>query len=191
MPTRRRGKSSPPSSSIIDLSPLWPPELPLARRRKLPNGRSRSSPTTRISGRGVFQHAAILCDRGAALVHVRSAASTRTTRSRGDVRLPREVFLAPLVHAEAPREFVDDHEPTLWRVRAYSGPGLPSPTMRRVRSIRPPPRSRRPSEPAPASGRAAPSSTVSSRGGSTATTTVSAGVSSVKPVGSLTSPAVT
>ncbi len=49
VPTRMRGKLSVPSFSIVDFSPLFPPALPLSRRRRLPKSRLKSSQMTRIS----------------------------------------------------------------------------------------------------------------------------------------------
>ena len=57
IPTRSRLNFSVPSSPITERSPLWPPALPPSRNRSLPNGRAKSSVTTRRSTSGACSRA--------------------------------------------------------------------------------------------------------------------------------------
>ena len=49
VPSLRRGKSSLPSSRIVDFNPLFPPAEPRSRKRSLPKSRLKSSQTMRRS----------------------------------------------------------------------------------------------------------------------------------------------
>jgi hypothetical protein len=77
IPIRILGNASIPSSSMIDLRPLCPPEPPLARSRMEPKGRSMSSTTTSMSASAVlYQFTASRTAAPLKFMYVRGLSST-------------------------------------------------------------------------------------------------------------------
>src|SRR6476646_8482566 len=112
-------------------SPLWPPALPLARRRMLPNGRATSSTTTSRSF-GAAQNGR----RSQGL----STCPLRFMNVSGFTSRVAAPFTVPLAVSASPsfRQAEKCHtsarwsrtiQPTLCRVLSYSRPGLPRPRM--------------------------------------------------------------
>src|SRR5579859_8015394 len=132
MPIRNRANSSlPPSVSMIERKPLWPPLPPAMRNRICPSGRSASSTTTSN------------CD-GSILSHFNSAFTAEPLRfiyvcGLASTSLPASPAMASAIFAENRHLLRKEQsifsanrssaaKPMLWRVPSYSRPGFPSPT---------------------------------------------------------------
>src|SRR5579863_1409187 len=125
-PTRIRGKSS-PVVAMIERSPLCPPWPPLRRMRSFPNGRSISSLTTSTPSGGT-RYQDEISRTGVPERFMNVVGLTKTIpRLESSVCIAASFRFHPVTpHRRATSSTT--MKPTLWRVAAYSVPGLPRPT---------------------------------------------------------------
>ena len=135
MPNRTRWYSPVPSELRDDFSPLCPLSPPPSLSRRAPNGRSSSSWTTTSRSSGTLKKSSsAVTGPPDSFMYERGFAST--TPLAGQAAL--DDLGARLVRLEACRHPVGQQvrtmKPTLCRLPAYAGPGLPSPTTSHVPS---------------------------------------------------------
>src|SRR5579871_3336978 len=135
-PIRSRAKSWVPTASMMDLMPLCPPELPWARRRTMPSWMSMSSEMTSRLARSCT-----LCRRRSHatalplsfIIVVGSASTTVSPPSAPSATMAGPCDFPLMWRRSLSSTIVA--KPTLCRVRAYRGPGFPSPTISFVKAL--------------------------------------------------------
>src|SRR2546425_6704816 len=140
-PIRNRAYWRDWSAASMLLRPLCPPADPSARRRKVPQGSWKSATSTSSSVAGLKDGSA-RSDASAAPLRFMDVVglSTRTGTLSTDpavirARSPRRNGGKPQWATSASAS----QKPALWRVAAYSGPGLPRPTTARRDQLSLPP----------------------------------------------------
>src|SRR3989442_102399 len=129
------------SAASMLLRPLCPPADPSARRRKVPQGSWKSSTSTSSSVAGLKDGSA-RSDASAAPLRFMDVVglSTRTGTLSTDAAVIRA--RSPRRNGGSPQRATlasASQKPALWRVAAYSGPGLPRPTTARRDQLSLPP----------------------------------------------------
>ena len=122
---RRRSKSWVPRSRAMERRPLWPASPPPRRACRRPSSRSTSSWTTSTDSGGTLKNrAAAAIDRPDSFMYVSGfSRARRAESSRISASWP-ENFDRQEPPCRRASSSTTIH-PTLWRVRAYSRPGLP------------------------------------------------------------------
>src|SRR5512143_3866004 len=139
MPSRSRGNSSVPRTSITERRPLCPPWLPRSRTRIRPRSRATSSrTTTRSCGPLPFRPRRRSTETPLRFMKVtgltRRASAPPISAQATHASATSLPFRTPARAASASTTMY----PTLWRVRRYRSPGLPRPTTKRMRAPPPP-----------------------------------------------------
>src|SRR5690606_25542408 len=137
MPMRRRWNFPCPSRRMVSRRPFWPPWPPSNFSRATPGGRSSSSCTSRVCSGSIFQNRiAASTDLPLRFIKVAGLSSQTPwpptlTFTVSPNSLASTLKRSPHRSASASTK----RNPALCRIRACSGPGLPSPTMSRRPSI--------------------------------------------------------